>query len=61
MTSASQRRNSAEQEIDPFSMATLRTWGVAVIEPVDTGRGSRMAPVQAILDEGRQRLSYQLC
>jgi len=37
------------------SMVTLREWGVAVIEPVDSGEGPRMAPVAAILAEVRRR------
>ncbi len=37
------------------SMVTLREWGVAVIEPVDSGEGPRMAPVAAILAEARRR------
>jgi len=39
------------------SMATLREWGVAVLEPVDTGEGPRMAPVDAILEEAQRDLS----
>ncbi len=39
------------------SMVTLREWGVAVIEPVDSGEGPRMAPVAAILAEARRELS----
>jgi phosphopantothenoylcysteine synthetase/decarboxylase len=38
------------------SMVTLREWGVAVIEPVDSGEGPRMAPVAAILAEAKRRL-----
>jgi phosphopantothenoylcysteine synthetase/decarboxylase len=41
----------------PQSMRTLREWGVIVIEPVDSGEGPRMAPVEAILAEARQRLT----
>ena len=33
------------------SVATLREWGVHVIEPVDLGDGLRMAPTDAILTE----------
>jgi phosphopantothenoylcysteine synthetase/decarboxylase len=39
------------------SMATLRSWGVSVIEPVDSGSGPRMAPTEAILSEARNRLA----
>jgi len=39
------------------SMLTLREWGVAVIEPVDSGEGPRMAPIDAILAEARRRLA----
>src|SRR6266849_3081522 len=39
------------------SMVTLREWGVAVIKPVDSGEGPRMAPVAAILAEARRELS----
>jgi len=39
------------------SMVTLREWGVAVLEPADSGEGPRMAPVAAILAEARRRLS----
>jgi phosphopantothenoylcysteine synthetase/decarboxylase len=39
------------------SMATLREWGVSIIEPVDPGAGPRMAPVEAILAEARRRLT----
>ena len=38
------------------SMQTLRDWRVAVIEPVDTGEGPRMAPIAAILAEARRLL-----
>ncbi len=39
------------------SMQTLREWGVAVLEPVDSGEGPRMAPVEAILAEVRRRIT----
>jgi len=38
------------------SIATLRSWGVSVLEPVDTGEGLRLAPIQAILAEVARRL-----
>jgi len=38
------------------SMATLREWGVSVIEPVDSGDGPRLAPDEVILREVRRRL-----
>jgi phosphopantothenoylcysteine synthetase/decarboxylase len=38
------------------SMATLREWGVSVIEPVDSGDGPRLAPTEAILAEAQRRL-----
>jgi phosphopantothenoylcysteine synthetase/decarboxylase len=38
------------------SIATLREWGITVIEPVDTGEGLRLAPVDAILAEVRASL-----
>jgi phosphopantothenoylcysteine synthetase/decarboxylase len=39
------------------SIATLREWGVSVIEPVDTGEGLRMAPTAGILAETERRLA----
>src|ERR1700682_3046490 len=33
------------------SMATLREWGVAIVEPVDAGQGPRLAPTEVILSE----------
>ena len=33
------------------STATLRDWGVSVIDPVDSGEGLRMAPTDVILSE----------
>jgi phosphopantothenoylcysteine synthetase/decarboxylase len=39
------------------SMATLREWGVSIIEPVDSGQGPRMAPVESILQEAQRRLA----
>src|SRR4029434_8195858 len=39
------------------SMATLRDWGVSVIEPVDSGDGPRLAPDDVILAEVRQALA----
>lgn len=38
------------------SMATLREWGVSVVEPVDSGDGPRLAPTQAILATAERRL-----
>lgn len=38
------------------SIATLREWGVSVIEPIDTGDGMRLAPTQHILDIVGQQL-----
>lgn len=37
------------------SIATLRGWGVSVIEPVDTGEGLRLAEVEAIMAEVDRR------
>jgi phosphopantothenoylcysteine synthetase/decarboxylase len=37
------------------SIASLRQWGVSVIEPQDTGEGLRMAPIEAILAEVERR------
>ncbi len=43
-----------------LSMATLREWGVSVLEPVDTGEGLRLASTEAILAEAARRLAaYQ--
>jgi phosphopantothenoylcysteine synthetase/decarboxylase len=39
------------------SMATLRTWGVSVIAPVDSGDGPRMASVESILSEAHRQLT----
>jgi phosphopantothenoylcysteine synthetase/decarboxylase len=39
------------------SMATLREWGVSIVEPVDDGTGPRLAPTDMLLDEVRLRLS----
>jgi phosphopantothenoylcysteine synthetase/decarboxylase len=39
------------------SMATLREWGVSVLDPVDSGGGLRLAPTDAILAEAARRLS----
>ena len=39
------------------SMATLREWGVTVLEPVDTGEGPRMAAVETILAEAQRLLT----
>jgi phosphopantothenoylcysteine synthetase/decarboxylase len=33
------------------SIASLRTWGVAVVEPVDPGDGPRLAPIEALMAE----------
>jgi len=40
-----------------LSMATLREWGVSVLEPVDTGEGLRLASTEAILAEAARRLA----
>jgi phosphopantothenoylcysteine synthetase/decarboxylase len=40
----------------PASIATLRSWGVLVIEPVDSGNGPRLAPDDVILAEVRRCL-----
>lgn len=37
------------------SVATLRSWGISVIEPQDTGEGFRLAPVETILAEVDRR------
>ena len=39
------------------SKATLREWGVSVLEPADTGEGLRLAPVGVILAEVERRLA----
>jgi phosphopantothenoylcysteine synthetase/decarboxylase len=31
------------------SMACLRSWGVTVIDPIDTGEGLRLAPLESLL------------
>jgi phosphopantothenoylcysteine synthetase/decarboxylase len=38
------------------SIATLRDWGVSVVEPVDSGEGLRLAPTGVILGEAERRL-----
>jgi hypothetical protein len=38
------------------SMARLRTWGVDVIEPVDTGDGPRLAPTPVLVEHVRSSL-----
>jgi phosphopantothenoylcysteine synthetase/decarboxylase len=38
------------------SIATLRSWGVSVLEPVDAGEGLRLAPNETILAEVARRL-----
>jgi phosphopantothenoylcysteine synthetase/decarboxylase len=38
------------------SIAALRSWQVSVLEPVDSGQGLRLAPIEAILDETKRRL-----
>jgi phosphopantothenoylcysteine synthetase/decarboxylase len=38
------------------SMATLREWGVVVVEPVDAGDGPRLAPTGAILAAAQRLL-----
>jgi phosphopantothenoylcysteine synthetase/decarboxylase len=42
--------------IAQHSMLTLRSWGVTVIEPVDSGDGPRLAPTDDILDHIRSSL-----
>jgi phosphopantothenoylcysteine synthetase/decarboxylase len=37
------------------SVATLRSWGVGVLEPEDTGEGLRLAPTASILAEVERR------
>jgi phosphopantothenoylcysteine synthetase/decarboxylase len=39
------------------SLATLRQWGVSVIDPVDSGEGPRLAPNEVILAEVHRRLT----
>jgi phosphopantothenoylcysteine synthetase/decarboxylase len=39
-----------------LAMATLREWGVSVIEPAEHGEGTRLAPTEAILAEASRRL-----
>jgi phosphopantothenoylcysteine synthetase/decarboxylase len=39
------------------SVATLRDWGVTVIDPQDTGDGLRMATTEVILSEVRRHLA----
>jgi phosphopantothenoylcysteine synthetase/decarboxylase len=38
------------------AMATLREWGVSVIEPIDSGDGPRMASIDAIVSDARRRV-----
>jgi hypothetical protein len=38
-------------------MATLRGWGVSVVEPADTGEGLRLAPTGVILAEVARRVT----
>ena len=38
------------------SIATLRGWGVSVLEPIDAGDGLRLAPTAAILAEVAKQL-----
>jgi phosphopantothenoylcysteine synthetase/decarboxylase len=38
------------------SMATLREWGVSVVEPTDSGEGLRLAPTSVILAEVARRV-----
>ena len=38
------------------SVASLREWGVTVMEPVDEGEGLRMAPTEAILAQVHRQL-----
>lgn len=40
-----------------LSCATLRTWGVSVVEPTDEGDGPRLAPTDAIMTEVARRLA----
>jgi hypothetical protein len=39
-----------------MSVATLRDWGVSVVEPSDTGQGLRLAPSHVILAEVTRRV-----
>ncbi len=39
------------------SVATLRDWGLSVVEPVDAGDGFRLAPTEAIITEVKRRLT----
>jgi phosphopantothenoylcysteine synthetase/decarboxylase len=42
------------------SLASLRDWGVSVVDAVDSGDGPRLAPTETILAEVERRLSaYQ--
>lgn len=40
-----------------LSIKSLREWGVSVIEPVDTGAGFQLAPIETILAEADSRLA----
>jgi phosphopantothenoylcysteine synthetase/decarboxylase len=40
------------------SLATLRDWGVSVIDPVDLGDGPRLAATDVILAEVQRRLTH---
>jgi phosphopantothenoylcysteine synthetase/decarboxylase len=40
-----------------MSVATLRDWGVSVVEPSDTGEGLRLAPTHVILGEVARRVN----
>jgi phosphopantothenoylcysteine decarboxylase/phosphopantothenate--cysteine ligase len=39
------------------SIATLRSWGVSIVEPVDDGTGPRLAPTSSIMAEASHRFS----
>jgi phosphopantothenoylcysteine synthetase/decarboxylase len=39
-----------------LSITTLRAWAVSVLEPVDSGQGLRLAPIESILAEVARRL-----
>jgi phosphopantothenoylcysteine decarboxylase/phosphopantothenate--cysteine ligase len=41
------------------SMATLREWGVSMVEPTDDGTGPRLAPTEKVLAEAERRLTEQ--
>jgi phosphopantothenoylcysteine synthetase/decarboxylase len=41
-----------------LSLATLKEWGVSIVEPTDDGTGPRLAPTPAIIDAVRHKLSF---